>query len=177
MYKLDGARSKREFDDLGTYCYWIAYVGFGVWMQFAHVAARRTAWSIKKNTSVAAGLIWPVSLTASLLRGTAEERERRVRFFLRSRIYGPQELLFLKSGFLAQKSEEPSNYDQIRRSVRNRDNYTCQVCGLDGSTGDEVSLHVDHIVPRRWGGSHRPENLRTLCKYCHEARHAKVMDY
>jgi hypothetical protein len=39
----------------------------------------------------------------------------------------------------------------------------CQVCGHD------ASLDEHHIVPRRYGGSDRDENLVTLCANCHRA--------
>ena len=63
----------------------------------------------------------------------------------------------------------PSDWDSRRKSVRERDNYTCQNCGREGGPSGDVCLEVHHIVPIRNGGSHRMGNLRTLCKGCHDA--------
>ncbi len=48
-----------------------------------------------------------------------------------------------------------------RREVFRRDNYTCQYCGRRG-----VRLTLDHVIPRRLGGSHSWENLVTACAEC-----------
>jgi 5-methylcytosine-specific restriction endonuclease McrA len=56
-----------------------------------------------------------------------------------------------------------------RKQVYERDNYTCQICGIRSGKGIKVLLEADHIKP--WF-SH-PElrfeisNGRTLCKSCH----------
>ena len=41
-----------------------------------------------------------------------------------------------------------------RREVFRRDNYTCQYCGRR-----DVSLTVDHVIPRHLGGPHKWTNL------------------
>lgn len=55
------------------------------------------------------------------------------------------------------------NWQKVRKTILERDNYTCQRCGEEG----DKSLHVHHIVP--WLESHdnSPENLITLCCSCH----------
>jgi 5-methylcytosine-specific restriction endonuclease McrA len=62
-----------------------------------------------------------------------------------------------------------SNYDYLglkrrdqltyKNKIRERDAYTCQLCGNPGR-------EVDHIIP--WAISHdsSPSNLRVLCKSC-----------
>ncbi len=54
-----------------------------------------------------------------------------------------------------------------RREVLLRDGYQCQVCGclVHGKRA-----HVDHIVPKRQGGTDEVANLRVLCVSCH-AKH------
>lgn len=53
----------------------------------------------------------------------------------------------------------------LKRAVRKRDDFTCQVCGMK----DEEIMQVDHIKPK----SLHPElaldmnNLQTLCPNCH----------
>lgn len=62
-----------------------------------------------------------------------------------------------------------TNYKIWRKSVFERDNYTCQECGLKSGNGKSVELHPDHIKPF----SLFPElrfnlfNGRTLCIDCH----------
>lgn len=41
----------------------------------------------------------------------------------------------------------------------------CFICGTDAKS----TLQEHHIVPRRYGGSDRDENLVTLCASCHQA--------
>ena len=54
--------------------------------------------------------------------------------------------------------------DTIKNKVFERDNYTCQMCGIRG-----VVLQVDHIQP--WAeyieGRFDMDNCRTLCIKCH----------
>lgn len=73
-------------------------------------------------------------------------------------------------GIFSQDEEErPSK--QIKRKVKRRDNYTCQRCGR---TSDEVAeLHVHHIRSISKDGTNKPENLITLCDYCHSRQPAQ----
>jgi 5-methylcytosine-specific restriction endonuclease McrA len=48
-----------------------------------------------------------------------------------------------------------------RKEIFKRDNYRCQYCGRESS-----QLTVDHVVPRRYGGEHRWENLVSACPSC-----------
>ena len=57
---------------------------------------------------------------------------------------------------------------KTRRSVYNRDDYTCYICGKKVVVG--VDATVDHYVPRSKGGTNREKNLRTCCKPCNEAK-------
>jgi 5-methylcytosine-specific restriction endonuclease McrA len=52
-------------------------------------------------------------------------------------------------------------YRVQRERVFNRDGRMCQVCGTD-----EGEMHIDHIIPRKAGGTHDLDNLRVLCKPC-----------
>jgi 5-methylcytosine-specific restriction endonuclease McrA len=68
----------------------------------------------------------------------------------------------------------PDDYSYMRNSwspqnrrVKERDNYTCQVCG---KTRERARLAVDHIVPFRLSQLNAMENLITLCTDCHRLK-------
>lgn len=48
-------------------------------------------------------------------------------------------------------------------------NQRCDQCGRTPS-GDGVVLHVDHKIPREWGGTDGVENLQALCSECNEGK-------
>lgn len=48
-------------------------------------------------------------------------------------------------------------------------------CTWDGCNATE-RLHVHHIKPRRQGGGHEVENLRTLCASHHAKEHMRMFD-
>lgn len=52
---------------------------------------------------------------------------------------------------------------KIRSKVLIRDDHTCQICGA-------MATHVDHIIPRRLGGTDSMDNLQALCKRCNLAK-------
>ncbi len=56
-----------------------------------------------------------------------------------------------------------------RKQVFERDNYTCQKCGLRSGNGKKVVLNADHIKPFAYFPELRYElsNGRTLCVECH----------
>lgn len=61
----------------------------------------------------------------------------------------------------------------IRHYCYERDHWLCVRCGnaaADASApGGKRILTLDHIIPRRDGGTSHPDNLRTLCWGCHNA--------
>lgn len=59
---------------------------------------------------------------------------------------------------------EMYGYENVKQYVRERDKYTCQLCGTNG-IGKVLEVH--HIIPRRRGGSDKPSNLICLCHNCH----------
>lgn len=66
----------------------------------------------------------------------------------------------------------PSDWNSRRKTVYQRDNYTCQNCGRQGGPYGNTELHAHHIVPKSKGGVHETENLVTVCKQCHNAIHS-----
>src|SRR5262249_51242056 len=53
-------------------------------------------------------------------------------------------------------------------AIQKRDNYICQYCGKDGLSSVENwhDCTVDHVIPRKRGGTDLHENLVTSCGYC-----------
>lgn len=59
-----------------------------------------------------------------------------------------------------------------REAVRNRDQ-VCRVCSKTPEHNGRA-LHVNHLVPYRFGGTNRMENLVALCDSCHHKVDALV---
>lgn len=56
----------------------------------------------------------------------------------------------------------------VKWRVLRRDGFRCRACG-----DDERPLHVDHITPRKKGGSNSEGNLQALCDRCNLSKGAK----
>jgi 5-methylcytosine-specific restriction endonuclease McrA len=52
-----------------------------------------------------------------------------------------------------------------KREIFRRDEYRCQYCGEE-----HARLTIDHVIPRRSGGSHSWENLVTACPACNRRK-------
>lgn len=65
--------------------------------------------------------------------------------------------------------EYPDNWDEIRKQVYERDNYTCVECNAT-----DVVLNANHKKPLSKGGSDELSNLETLCEPCHEKIHSHL---
>ncbi len=58
-----------------------------------------------------------------------------------------------------------------KREIFRRDAYTCQYCGQRKKT-----LTIDHVIPRRLGGSHSWENLVTACAACNHYKGGRTSE-
>lgn len=73
---------------------------------------------------------------------------------------------YFDDGYVSSFGYYPDDWEVISKSVRIRDNYTCQECG-----GKKTLLHVHHKEPLSKGGSNDFDNLITLCMECHTNKH------
>jgi 5-methylcytosine-specific restriction endonuclease McrA len=55
---------------------------------------------------------------------------------------------------------------QTRRTVRERAGDRCEYCGLRQNQSPLATLHVEHIIPRKHGGTDSLENLALACIDC-----------
>jgi 5-methylcytosine-specific restriction endonuclease McrA len=62
-------------------------------------------------------------------------------------------------------------YYNVKAFVLHRDSYKCKKCKKKN-----LKLHVHHIVFKSKGGTDTPDNLITLCEFCHEDLHAGKFD-
>lgn len=63
--------------------------------------------------------------------------------------------------------EQNALTDEVRFTVLDRDGWQCQNCGE--SDPDKLTLH--HVKYRSHGGGDNPDNLCTLCWFCHRMIH------
>ena len=69
------------------------------------------------------------------------------------------------------KSQRKLMTKKLRRSIIERDNWTCQICGK--YMPDEVGLHVDHKISIKKGGKTIPSNLQVTCDKCNLSKGSK----
>lgn len=66
-----------------------------------------------------------------------------------------------------------SAWRSARMKALERDQFRCIKCGMDEDEHRvryRTGLHVDHIVPRRYGGGDDLSNLQSLCCICHNKK-------
>lgn len=63
---------------------------------------------------------------------------------------------------------------KLREKIKQRDNYTCQKCGLSIKDERNLLLEIDHIIPISKGGMSIENNLQTLCWKCNRTKGAKI---
>lgn len=64
----------------------------------------------------------------------------------------------------------------LRRAILERDQFECQWCKAEGRVTTDAILEVDHIqeLEKHPELAVDPDNLRTLCKDCHNRRHDRM---
>ena len=63
---------------------------------------------------------------------------------------------------------------KLRQAIKERDNYTCKLCGASIYQEPHLLLEIDHIIPVSKGGLTIEDNLQTLCWRCNRSKGAKV---
>lgn len=69
------------------------------------------------------------------------------------------------------RSNYSSNWTELARRSKKRDNWTCQKCGTKGGSLGSAQLHAHHIKAKKHGGKDNIDNLITVCHSCHEEEH------
>lgn len=54
----------------------------------------------------------------------------------------------------------------VRQAVRDRANNQCEYCGLKQEDSLLAALHVEHIIPKKHGGTDELDNLALACIDC-----------
>jgi hypothetical protein len=62
---------------------------------------------------------------------------------------------------------------KLRFEILERDGFRCQLCGTTAQ--HRARLEIDHKVPKKLGGSDKPENLWTLCFSCNRGKCTKII--
>lgn len=69
------------------------------------------------------------------------------------------------------RSNYSSNWTDLARRTKKRDNWTCQKCGAKGGPIGSAQLHSHHMKTKKHGGEDDIDNLITICHSCHEEEH------
>lgn len=59
---------------------------------------------------------------------------------------------------------------KLREAVKDRDNHTCQNCGISVAKEPHLLIEVDHVVPISKGGLSVMDNLQALCWKCNRKK-------
>lgn len=71
------------------------------------------------------------------------------------------------------RKEGEWDYEEIPKDLRakllTQAGGKCQMCGRT-TKEDNIKLHIDHKIPRDWGGKTEEDNLWTICSACNEGK-------
>lgn len=76
-----------------------------------------------------------------------------------------------------EKTERSKMSTRIRYDILERDGFKCNYCGAKPEIGNNVKLHVDHIIPVSKGGKTETDNLQVLCQTCNLGKSDKMPKY
>jgi len=64
-----------------------------------------------------------------------------------------------------------------KKKLLKKYDYTCQYCAYSPKyCFDFIPLHIDHIIPRSYGGSDKTHNLTVACEWCNSHLSNKTFD-
>lgn len=87
-------------------------------------------------------------------------------------IFYLSDLIKFRKSIKGQRALMTSN---LRKKIKARDNYTCQICNLSINDEKNLLLEIDHIIPLSKGGLTTEKNLQTLCWKCNRSKGAKML--
>ena len=64
-----------------------------------------------------------------------------------------------------------------RQLVRKRAGDRCEYCGIRQDESPFAALHIEHIIPRKHGGTDAPNNLALACVDCNLHKGSNVAGY
>jgi hypothetical protein len=64
-----------------------------------------------------------------------------------------------------------------RHLVRERAGNRCEYCGLHQDHSPVAALHIEHIIPRKHGGTNAADNLALACVDCNLRKGTNVAGY
>ena len=82
-------------------------------------------------------------------------------------------LEFIRNNYVKPRAKRKSLPPKLRFQVLRRDNFTCTYCGK--SADDGATLHIDHKISIKDGGSDDPKNLVTSCADCNVGKGANSL--
>lgn len=68
-----------------------------------------------------------------------------------------------------------SAWKRLRKLALSRDKHLCQDCRDKGRV--TAAAQVDHVVPKAKGGTDALDNLRSLCRECHDEKSARDLGH
>lgn len=85
--------------------------------------------------------------------------------------YISKKIKYLKSA----KGQRALMTNSLRTAIKERDNYTCQMCSVSVMDQSLLLLEIDHIIPVSKGGMSTDDNLQTLCWKCNRTKSDKIL--
>lgn len=74
------------------------------------------------------------------------------------------------------KAQRSLMTNSLREQIKERDDYTCQMCSASIAEQSLLLLEVDHKIPVAKGGLTTPDNLQTLCWKCNRTKSDKILE-
>lgn len=137
---------------------------------------RKQSETMKGRPAPNKGVPWTPERRAKTMatRSTPEAKEKHAASLRGEKNYN------WKGGVSPNGTLDTWQWRKLRQEVYERDNWTCQECGVrclntkDAKAHPKRKIQCHHVVPRRYGGSDVMDNLVTLCMSCHHKLERKT---